>query len=124
MKIIKILKNIFIFSVLVVPYKILLAGSTDINFKNPLGETSTIPALIAKVLDFVVQLGTMVAIFFVIYAGFLFVTARGKPDEITKAKTTLLWTLIGALVLIGAQVLSEVICNTAVELGAKSNCGS
>jgi hypothetical protein len=112
---------------LIIPVKSLADEYSGVNevieFTNPI-KASNIHVLITKILNFVVQFGTMIAIFFVIYAGFLFVVARGKPDEITKAKTTLVWTLVGAMVLIGAQALSNVVCNTAVELGANSAlCG-
>ena len=41
-----------------------------------------------------------------IYVGYLFVVARGVPGEITKAKDALLWTVVGALILLGAQAIS------------------
>lgn len=91
------------------------------RFQNPI-QASSIEAIIAQLLQFVVQVGTVIAVFFVIYSGFLFVKAQGNESEITKAKSVFFWTIVGALILIGAQVLSGVICNTANQLGAGARC--
>ena len=91
------------------------------SFQNPI-QANSIEAVIAKLLEFVVKVGTVIAVFFVIYSGFLFVKAQGNEAEISKAKSVFFWTIIGALILIGAQVLSSVICNTANQLGAGARC--
>jgi hypothetical protein len=45
------------------------------------------------------------------------VTAGDNESQIGKAKTTLLWTLIGAAVLIGAKVIAMAIQTTVLGLG-------
>lgn len=91
-------------------------------FPNPLKNTESIQALVAKLLEFVVKVGTIIAVFAIIWVGFLFISAQGNSEKISEARKALLWTIIGAVILIGAQVLSEVICNTAVDLGANASC--
>jgi hypothetical protein len=54
----------------------------------------------------------VVAVCFIIYSGFLFVTARGKPEQITKAKTNFFWTIIGVAILLGARVIVSIITGT------------
>jgi type IV secretory pathway VirB2 component (pilin) len=88
---------------------------TAITFENPLGQTS-IRDLLEKILDFLTQLGAVVAVIFVVYAGFRLVFARGNEAELTKAKQTLVWALVGAAIVLGAFMLAEVINNTANEL--------
>lgn len=41
-----------------------------------------------------------------VYVGYLFVVARGNPGEIEAARKALLWTLIGALILLGAKAIA------------------
>ena len=53
-----------------------------------------------------INIGTVVIILMLVYVGFLFVVAQGKDTEITKARTALLWTVVGALVLLGAKAIS------------------
>lgn len=88
---------------------------------NPINQKD-IYGLINAIIDFIVKIGAVIVVFFIIYAGFLFVTAQGNEDKISKAKTTFLWTIIGSLVLLGASTLSGVICNTARDLGAEVSC--
>lgn len=86
-------------------------------FKSPIGPTS-FAALISAIMNVVVKVGAVIVVFAIIYAGFLFVTAQGNDDKIQKAKSTFFWVVIGAIVLLGAQALGDVICNTAGEFGA------
>ncbi|MBI4086552.1 hypothetical protein HY416_01065 [Candidatus Kaiserbacteria bacterium] len=52
----------------------------------------------------------------IMYSGFLYVTAQGKPDQITKATKAFTWTIIGAVIVLGAQVLLTIITNTVHSL--------
>jgi len=54
---------------------------------------------------------------FLIWSGFKFVTAQGNESKITSAKTTFYWTIIGALIVMGAQTLSSVFQETLKSLG-------
>ena len=47
-----------------------------------------------------------------IYSGFLFVKAQGKDDELTKAKSAIFWSVIGAFILLGAWGFAEIIGRT------------
>lgn len=87
-------------------------------FDNPVlgGARTDIFPLIAEILQFVVKVGTVIVIFMVIYSGFLFVKAQGESGKIDEAKNTFFWTVIGGIVLIGAEVLAGVICTTAAGL--------
>lgn len=86
-----------------------------LSFPNPIGKNS-INEILTAVLDFLTAIGAMLAVLFTVYAGFLFVTARGDTGQIDKAKQTLFWTLIGALIVLGAYALAGIIENTAAEL--------
>jgi hypothetical protein len=93
------------------------AGGSGISIPNPLNRTDNIFGLIRAVLDFVTKVGAAIVVFMVIYSGFLFVQAQGDPGKIKTAKNVFFWTVIGGVVLLGAQVLASVICNTALQLG-------
>jgi heme/copper-type cytochrome/quinol oxidase subunit 2 len=97
-------------------------GSVNLKDFNPIKENN-IYGLIKSILDFVVKIGAVVVVFYIIYAGFLFVTAQGNEEKISSAKKAFLWTVIGALILLGAMTLSGVVCNTANQLGANVSCG-
>ncbi len=130
MKILLTLKKYYylaIASLLVSPFSVSADKSLAVDFSgdkiNPIKQTD-IYGLINAIIDFIVKIGAVVVVFFIIYAGFLFVTAQGNENKISKAKMTFLWTVIGSLVLLGASTLSGVICNTARDLGADVSCNN
>lgn len=90
----------------------------NFNLENPLDGSgvNTIPDFIAKVLDILLTIGIPVVAFFIIYAGFLFVTARGSEEQLKTAKATLLWTVVGAAILLGSWVLAQALGATINEL--------
>jgi len=88
---------------------------TDPNgytFQNPINANS-LPELVKKMFDAIIQIGFVFIVLAIIYAGLQFVLAQGNPEKITKAKSVFLWTIIGGMILLGAAVISEVVCNTA-----------
>ena len=78
---------------------------------NPI-ESNTITEFIEKVLQGVIKIGLPVVVVAIIYCGFLFVAARGNSEKLTKAKDALLYTLIGAAVLLGAWAIATLIADT------------
>jgi len=86
-------------------------GVQDIGIYNPLNATD-FPTLLQDIIQVLIRLGIPVIVFMIIYAGFLYVTARGNPEQISKAHTTLLWTLVGAAVLLGSMVIAKVVQTT------------
>lgn len=91
-------------------------------FENPISGIKDIYSLIYAILDFVAKAGSIVVIVMIIYSGFLFVKAQGNESEISKAKETFFWSVIGAIILLGAKALALVVCNTANGLGAGVSC--
>lgn len=62
--------------------------------------------LLNKILDFVITIGTIVVIFMLVYVGYLFVAAQGVPGKIEEARKALLWTVVGALILLGSKAIA------------------
>ena len=93
--------------------------STGITSKiiNPLGPNiSDIPSFIKEIIKIVLYVGVPIVALAIIYTGFLFVEAQGNPEKITKAKKALMYTLIGAALLLGAFVIAEAIKATVGEI--------
>jgi len=88
--------------------------------KGGTGCTTTIKDLIAKILKVVIEFAIPVVVVMVIYSGFLYVVARGKPEAIETAHKTLTWTLIGAAIILGAQLISNVIIDTVSNISKDS----
>ena len=82
------------------------AGTNNVTLVNPLGAGATLSTLVTDVLNFVIRIGAIVIIFILTYVGYLFVAARGNATKISDARRALLWTIVGALILLGAQAIS------------------
>ena len=59
-----------------------------------------------KIMEFVIRIGAIVVVLMLVYVGYLFVKARGEPGKITEARDALLWTVVGALILLGSQAIA------------------
>lgn len=84
---------------------------------NPLGDKTLID-LLNIILDAIVLLMIPIIVLMVIYAGFTFVTAQGNQEKLSRAKTMLLWTLVGALIILAAEAILTLITNSVESLGS------
>ena len=82
---------------------------------NPIKE-NTVQGFIRTVLEGVLKIGIPIVALAVIYCGFLFVAARGNSEKLTKAKDALLYTLIGAAILLGSWAIAKLISDTVLAL--------
>ena len=79
---------------------------TDISLFNPLQGGASLESFLGNILKFVIRIGTIIVILMMVYVGFLFVAAQGKEEKIREARQALLWTVVGALILLGAQAIA------------------
>jgi hypothetical protein len=93
-------------------------GVSVSGIKNPLSsDMDTIPKFIEAIIHIVLIVGIPILVLAVIYAGFLYVKAQGNPSELEVAHRTLLYTVIGGALLLGAFVIANAIGQTVQEIG-------
>lgn len=112
------------------------ANSTDgkpVNTTNKPGDTTAKPlvndplgggkdggsdlrTIFLNVLDVVQTIIIMLTTLYLIYAGFMFVTAKGDPARIKKARDALLWGFVGAGLILSAEVIALSIGDTVKEV--------
>ncbi len=86
---------------------------------NPLGNNiNSIPSFVQTLLEGILQIGIPIVALAIIYSGFLFVFARGNSEKLSKAKDALLYTLIGAAILLGSWAIAQMISATVTGLKA------
>jgi hypothetical protein len=83
--------------------------SPSLGIINPVSGVNSLYGLFNKILGIVVSLSYVVIAVFILLSGFKFITAQGNETELAKAKSMFFWTIIGALLVIGAQVIAEVL---------------
>jgi hypothetical protein len=108
-------KIVLIVFVFIFPILSLATTDTDVKIENPIS-SGTIAVLIRKILEGVLKIGMPIITLAVIYSGFLFVSAQGNSEKLGKAKTSLLYTLIGAAILLGSWAIAVLITDTVKAL--------
>ncbi|MFA5783202.1 MAG: TrbC/VirB2 family protein, partial [Bacteroidales bacterium] len=84
---------------------------------NPLGDnTQTLSGFVEKILKGVIKIGMPIIVLAIIYSGFLFVSAQGNSEKLSEAKRALLYTLIGAAILLGSWAIALLIRDTVLAL--------
>ena len=86
-------------------------GSNSVALQNPI-KAESIQALLTAIIDILLVFAIPLIVFFIILAGFKYVTARGNEHTISEAHMSLLYALIGGVLILGARVLIEVISGT------------
>ena len=92
-------------------------GAVNIKIPNPTNVEGGLLDLLNAILNnIILPIAAVLVVLYVIYAGFTYVTARGNPVKIREANQRLLWSLIGAGILLGAVAISKVVQSTVTAL--------
>lgn len=83
-------------------------GGQESGLQNPI-KVDSIGEFFYMLANFAYSLSYAVIAFFLIWSGFKFIVAQGNEEKLTDAKNTLKYTIIGAILLIGANVITEVV---------------
>ena len=83
---------------------------------NPPTRARNLADFIKEIANIAMQIGGIVAVIFIIWSGFLFVTARGNEEQIKKARATFFWTIIGAFILLGAYAVALAVVSFVTSL--------
>jgi len=67
-------------------------------------------------IEIVLVVGVPILALAIIYAGFTYVKAQGNPGELEVAHRTLLYTVIGGVLLLGAFVIANAIQGTVKDI--------
>ncbi|MFA6415473.1 MAG: TrbC/VirB2 family protein [Candidatus Paceibacterota bacterium] len=110
----KISIHVLLISLFILPVFVFADNtSIPIRITNPFKGGDSLSELITTVLNNVVMpIAAVVVVIWIVWAGFTFVMAQGNPKKIEEAQQRLLWSLIGAGILLGAAGISAVVQNT------------
>ncbi|HVM73525.1 MAG TPA: hypothetical protein VMU13_01440 [Candidatus Paceibacterota bacterium] len=84
-------------------------------FQGPTGNVS-IQGFLAEVLQALVKISLPIITVFIVYSGFLFVTAQGRAAQLETAKRNFFFVVLGALLILSAWVLAKIIGGTVTQL--------
>jgi len=90
--------------------------SESVTIVNPLPGITSVNGLLQTILEGAIKIGIPVIVLAIIYSGFLFVSAQGNTEKLGTAKKSLIYTLIGAAILLGSWAIAQLITNTVIAL--------
>jgi len=85
---------------------------TPVTLNNPLNGIDSLEDLLVAILNIFIVLMIPVIVFFIIYAGFKYVTAQGNSHSLEEAHRTLLYAIIGGVLILAAVAIADIIRNT------------
>lgn len=92
-----------------------LAADPDVKIPDNIGGTEanleTVMNLIVKVIDIALNVAVVVGVIMILYSAFLYVSSFGEESKAETAKKTLLWSIIGTLVVALARFLVNAVNN-------------
>jgi hypothetical protein len=83
--------------------------------KNPTGNAN-IQSFLAAAFTGLVKISLPIITIFIVYSGFLFVTAQGNHAKLEIAKRNFFFVLLGALLILSAWVLANIIGGTVTNI--------
>ncbi len=80
----------------------------------PKDSSNSLPQIIGLVIKGLLSLLGIIFMGYIIYAGYLWMTAAGKEESITKAKAILRGSTIGLVIVLGAYAITEFVVGAIV----------
>ncbi len=74
-------------------------------FQNGQTAESFVIRVVGNIIDFIMAISGGLAVFFIVYAGFQYVSARGQDDQLSTAKNNLQWIIGGLILMFFSMVL-------------------
>ena len=81
------------------------------SLDNPLAGSgiNSVPGLLTAILNALLIIAVPIIVFFIIFAGFSYVTAQGNPEKIKTATRSLTYAIIGGVLILGGVAIAEII---------------
>jgi len=89
------------------------------TISNPLSNKfSNLGELINGFADIVAYLLIIIAVLMIIWTGFQFITAQGKPERLKELSSRMGFIVLGIAIVIGARLIVNIVINTLESSGA------
>jgi hypothetical protein len=77
------------------------SSGADLNLPEVAADAATLQGILAVVFGVI----AVVAVIYIIIAGFQFITSQGEPQQIAKARQTILFAVIGLVIALSAELI-------------------
>ncbi|MDB5204597.1 MAG: protein of unknown function with transrane region [Candidatus Taylorbacteria bacterium] len=113
--------SVFLFIVFVSATSYVYGASDAGHIPNPLGQNKSLTDFFNSIVGVCIELGTIISVLAIMYGGFMYVTAQGDPEAISKAYKTITWALVGTAILLGARTIMLAVTSTVKDLSTGVN---
>ncbi|MFA6255213.1 MAG: hypothetical protein WC675_04280 [Patescibacteria group bacterium] len=93
------------------------------NAGYPKDNANSLPQIIGLVIKGLLSLLGIIFMCYIIYGGYLWMTASGKEESITKAKAIIKGSIIGIIVVLGAYAITEFVVGAVISGTGYSKTG-
>ncbi len=69
----------------------------------------SIPAILLAIFEILLRISGILAVIFIIYGGFQYLTSTGEPDKAKAARTTIINALVGMMIAMFATVIVNLV---------------
>jgi len=83
----------------------------SVSLESPLKNIDSIEGLLVTILNIIIILMIPIIVFFIILAGFKYVTAQGNASQVEDATRALTYAIIGGVLILAAVAISQIIAN-------------
>jgi hypothetical protein len=81
--------------------------TTPVGVPSP--GTITLESLISGVISLMITASVVLALFFIVYGGWLWINSAGDKDKIRHARMTIIYTLVGLAVAVSAMAAVDIV---------------
>lgn len=115
MKIINILKKAWLLG-LVMPMFALAAGDMGLSVVNSYDPPARcLPCTIIQIVNYALTIVGVIALAYIVYGGFLYITAHGDSSQVDSAKEIIIYAVIGIVVIGVAAALVNFVVGAVVQ---------
>ncbi len=87
-------------------------GAPAPTLPNPLGGTTDVRTIIARVINAALGISGSLALLMFIWGGMLWLTSGGSPERIQKGKNTIVWAVLGLVLIFGSYAILNFVLGT------------
>lgn len=99
---------ILILTFLITSFVLVTGQEEDVKIESPI-RYKTFAGLINAIIDFIFNLALVLVPLIIIISGYMFITAMGDPKRVDQARDTIIWAVVGILIILVAKGTIEVI---------------
>ncbi|MDB5184873.1 MAG: rane protein [Candidatus Saccharibacteria bacterium] len=88
---------------------------------DPNGSSDSLKTLAARVVNIFSVIVGIIAVIFIIFGGFKYITSGGDSNNVSGAKNTLIYAIVGLIIVALAQFIVKYVFSTAVSAGGNGS---